>query len=348
MINVAGFGHANNRVDQQVGLGFAGGAEGQLLVGAVQRVAGLEGDNFAPADFAEIGAQFIWGVAAGAEIIVHRLLDAGDRAAQIDAASLVVQVVDGRMRVIVGAKDHFGLAGLVWRPAVGDGHGGEDHAFLVAQGDVFAHFQGFGKLFGDIQVDRHRPERPIGQPHVFHNAVVVFLGQEALERVEAAIHQKLKIADLARCQVVAFQLACVDFQLLSRVIRDIELGDRSQIVLHWMSPVFNGRQAAGGAREFRIKRVVFSELAGEELIGEATFLGGASPGQCVGIALPLVRAGAVADCDQPGIRSRAQLGVQPAQGHTQSRSRRALRGLRCQVQLAQESEEQVFFIWGRI
>ena len=59
-------------------------AESQLLVGAVQRVAGLEGHNLAPAQFAEVGAQLVWGVAAGAEIIVHRLLDAGHGAAQVD------------------------------------------------------------------------------------------------------------------------------------------------------------------------------------------------------------------------------------------------------------------------
>jgi hypothetical protein len=55
-----------------------GGAEGQFLVRAVQRVAGLEGHDLAPAELAEIGAQLVRRVAAGAEIVVHRLLDAGD------------------------------------------------------------------------------------------------------------------------------------------------------------------------------------------------------------------------------------------------------------------------------
>jgi hypothetical protein len=39
---------------------------------------------------------------------------------------------------VVGAKDLFGLARLVGVQLVGDGHGGEDHAFLVAQRDVLA------------------------------------------------------------------------------------------------------------------------------------------------------------------------------------------------------------------
>ena len=55
VVDVAGLGHADDRVDQQVRLRLAGGAEGQLLVRAVQRVAGLEGDDPAPAELAEVG-----------------------------------------------------------------------------------------------------------------------------------------------------------------------------------------------------------------------------------------------------------------------------------------------------
>jgi hypothetical protein len=107
-------------VDQQVGLRLLGGAEGQFLVRAVQRVAGLEGDDLAPAELAEIGAQLVRRVAAGAEIVMRRRLDAGDRPAEIDLARRVVQVVDRRMRVVVGAEDLLGLARLVRRPLVGD------------------------------------------------------------------------------------------------------------------------------------------------------------------------------------------------------------------------------------
>ena len=65
VVDVAGLGHADRRVDQQVRLRLAGGAEGQLLVGAVQRVAGLEGDDAAPAELAEVGAELVRGVAPG-------------------------------------------------------------------------------------------------------------------------------------------------------------------------------------------------------------------------------------------------------------------------------------------
>ena len=147
VVHVAGLRHADDGVDQQVRLRFAGGAEGQFLVRAVQRVAGLEGHDAAPAQLAEIGAQLIGRVAAGAEIVVHWLLDAGHRTAEVDVACRVVQVVHRRVGEVIGAKDLLGLARFVRGPFVGHRHGAEDDAFLVAERDVLAKFDGLQRIF---------------------------------------------------------------------------------------------------------------------------------------------------------------------------------------------------------
>ena len=87
--------------------------EKTATLGAVQRVAGLEHHDLAPAELLELGAQFVRRVAAAAEIVMHRRLDALDRPAEIDRMRLVVQVVDGRMRDVVGAEDEVGHQGAV-------------------------------------------------------------------------------------------------------------------------------------------------------------------------------------------------------------------------------------------
>ena len=51
---------------------------------------------------------------------------------------------------------------------------------------------------------------PSASAHVLDDAVVVGLGQEALERVEAAVHQQFEVADLARRQVPRRQVAGLD------------------------------------------------------------------------------------------------------------------------------------------
>jgi len=96
-------------MDQKVGLRFFGRTECQFLMGAVERVTGLEGHNLAPAHFAEVSAQLVWRIATGAEIIMYRLLDACDRAAKVNRAGCVVQVVHRRVGQIVSAKNLLGF-----------------------------------------------------------------------------------------------------------------------------------------------------------------------------------------------------------------------------------------------
>ena len=229
MIDVARLGHAHDGVDQQVGLRLLGGAEGQFLMRAVQRVARLEGHDAPPAELAEQRAQLVGRVAPTAEIVMHRLLDAGDRPAQIDRPGGVMQVVHRRMCGIIGAEDLRGLLGLVGRPAVGDRHGPEDHPLHVAQRDVLTDLDPVGEGLGHIEGDGHRPERAIGQPQRVHHAGIVGLGHESLERVEPAIHQKLQIADLPPAEIPADQLSGLEFQFLGAVVRDIKLGDGGEI-----------------------------------------------------------------------------------------------------------------------
>ena len=84
MVNVARFGEADDRMNQEVGLCLAGRAEREFLVRAVKRISGLEGDNAPPAQFAEIRPQFVRRIATHFEVVVHRLLNASDWATQID------------------------------------------------------------------------------------------------------------------------------------------------------------------------------------------------------------------------------------------------------------------------
>ena len=113
VIHVARFRHADDGVDQEVGLSFLCGPESEFLMRPVQGIARLERHDAAPAHLAEIGAQFVRGVAARAEIVVNRLLDACDRPAQINIPGSVVQIVDSRMCNIIRAKDFLGLTGFV-------------------------------------------------------------------------------------------------------------------------------------------------------------------------------------------------------------------------------------------
>ena len=237
VIDIAGLGQTHNRVDQQVGLRFFCRTKRQFLMRAVQRVAGLKRHNAAPAHFAEIRAQLIWRVARAAEIVMHWLLDTRHRAAQVDFARLVMQVIDGRVGVIIGAKHHLRLARFVRLPLIGHRHRAQDHTFLVAQRDILAQLNAISELFAHIQRDWHWPQLARAQAHILNDAVIIGLGQKAFQRVEAAIHQQLQITDLAWRQIMRGQLGRLCFHLLSRVKGDKKLRDRGQVILHQFGPV---------------------------------------------------------------------------------------------------------------
>ena len=97
--------------------------------------------------------------------------------------------------------------------------------------------------------------------------------------------------------------------------------------------------------QFGMKGVVFFEFAGQEPIGQPKLFRRAPRGDGIGETLATVRAGALADPDQAGIRSRAQLGIEATERNPQSASGCPLRRVRRNVKLAQEAKELVFRVW---
>ena len=199
VVDVAGLGQAHDGVDQQVRLRLPRGAEGQLLMRAVEGVAGLERDDLAPAELAEVGAQLVGRVAAGAEIVVHGRLDAGDRPAEIDRPGLVMQVGDGGVRAVVGRRTRGrpratcpGSRGP-WTERIARITPSGSRSAMSWPSSIFS-----AKAAETSSVIGHGPERAVGEPHLLDHAVVVGPPEETLERREPAVHQELDVADLPR------------------------------------------------------------------------------------------------------------------------------------------------------
>ena len=165
VIDVARPRHADHGMQQQVGLALARRAEGELLVRAVHGVAGLEGDDLAPAKLAKPPAQLRRRVAQQLEVVVHRRLDAAQLPAHVDRARAMLQEVDARVVIVLRAEDATRLGGLVGLPAVADLHGGDQHAFGIAKRDVIAILEPGRELAAHVEVDRDRPDDARGQPH---------------------------------------------------------------------------------------------------------------------------------------------------------------------------------------
>ena len=207
VIHIAGLRHADDRVDQQVGLGFPGRAKGEFLVRAVHRVARLKRDHAPPAEFPEALAQLPRVVAQVLEVIVRRRFDAPEASAEVDAVRAIEQVIDARMRVVDRAEHGACFAFEVGTEDARKLHRGDQDALGVAQRDRVAFPERRRELLVHVERDRDRPEHAAGKPHVGQYAVVVGFTEKAVERGERAVEQQFEVAKLTHRQVPRRQIA---------------------------------------------------------------------------------------------------------------------------------------------
>ena len=187
VVDVAGLGQADHRVEQKVGLGDLRRALGQLLMRPMHRVAGLERDHPRPAPLLELAAQVLRLVAQLAEVVLGRPREALEPAAEIDRLRPVEQVVDARMAVVGGAEHRL--------PPRAPGRARRCPATVISairkpsgsrSPTVAPGCSVLGELPADVERDRDRPQRAVGEPHARAHRLVVRLPEKALERREAA------------------------------------------------------------------------------------------------------------------------------------------------------------------
>ena len=197
MIDVARLGDAHDGVDQEPAADLLGRPLGELLVGTVQGVAGLEGDDPRPAQRLEVLAQLGRRPPQLDEVIVGRGADHLEPARGV-VARLAVEVGHGGVLLVERAVGVLGLVLLVRGVDLLDVEEGQQIAVDVAQGQRLALVDPVARRDG--QGDRQGPERAVGQPHLADHAVVVGLAHEAAQRREAAHAEELEVAESALVQ----------------------------------------------------------------------------------------------------------------------------------------------------
>ena len=207
VVDVARLRHPHHRVNQQVGLDLLRRAQRQLLVRPVHRVARLERNDARPPQLGELGPQLRRGVAQEPVVVVRDGLHAGQRAADVVRLRPLEQVRHARMLRVRRAEDGLGLGLPIGPPDILDLQRRQHDAFGVAQRQAGAGCERRGQRLGDVQRDRHRPQRAVGETHLRAHALVVAARHEAGERREAPVEQELQVAQLARREVVGRPVA---------------------------------------------------------------------------------------------------------------------------------------------
>ena len=190
--DVAGLGLADQRVDEEPVAGLQRGL-GQVLVGAVDRVAGLEGDDPLPAALLEVGLVLGRRLVAAHEglLVVGQRVDL-DRAGDA-AVALLVDRGDARVLLVGGPVDLLGLALDVALPDLLDRDPAERLAFVAGELDDVADLA----LEVGRQGDRDRPVVAAGGAHLGADALPVGGALEAGQRREAAVADHLEVGGVA-------------------------------------------------------------------------------------------------------------------------------------------------------
>ena len=202
VVDVARLGHPDDGVNQQAGLDLLGRAQGQLLVGAVHRVAGLERHHPGPPQLGEGAPQLGRGVPQLLVVVVRHRLHALDPAPDVRRPAAVEEVGDAGVLAVGGAEHRLGLRLTVRTPDVLHVEDGQHHALGVAEGQAVAGRQLVGQRFADVERDRDRPQRAVSEPHAGADGTVVARSHEPRQWGEPAVEQQLKVADLAGSEIV--------------------------------------------------------------------------------------------------------------------------------------------------
>jgi len=130
---------------------------------------------------------------------VHEALNHLDLTTNVDIASGLVEVLDGRV-LGVTTENELGLGLLVGPVDVVDGQDADVAVVTgVAKSNAVAGLEAetLDLVLGKIEVDGHGEEVAVGETVVLADAIVVLLVHETLERREATVDDKLEIAKLA-------------------------------------------------------------------------------------------------------------------------------------------------------
>ena len=183
VIDIAGPGHADDRMDEETGFDLLRGAEGEFDMRAVHWVASLEGDDAAPTLVRKFGTKLGRGLAEGFEVVVARKLEALKAPADVPWIAPVHQIGNAGVGATRAVEDGFALGLAIGLPDVFDVQNGNHDALGVAQRDFgAARLEGLGEGFRHIEGNRDRPKDAVAQAQLAANAFVIGLIHEAGER----------------------------------------------------------------------------------------------------------------------------------------------------------------------
>jgi hypothetical protein len=213
-------------MEQQHPVHALSGTLGQLFVGAVERVAGLEGDHVGSAELRQAGAGLGRREAQLLKVVVPRELEHAQPAGQVEPAP-AMHLGHQRVAGVGGgedlARDRVAVPGV----DLFEGQHGQQLVLGVAQGHVGIELERVARL--DWQGDGDGEDVAAGQAHLGADARKVGLAHEAVQGREGAGGQQFQVAHDPLRNLQRRQAAGLRLEGLGGLARDHQVHQRAAI-----------------------------------------------------------------------------------------------------------------------
>ena len=141
----------------------------------------LKCDDLAPAEFLEAVSNFTRRIPQILVVVVRRLFEAAQFAANVNRIANILKVIHGRMCFVRSPVNAFGLRIEIGCPQVANLERRKNDAFEIAQCQLVTWFDVRRKLFGYIEHDRNRPQHAALEAHLIDDRIVVIFVEKPVQ-----------------------------------------------------------------------------------------------------------------------------------------------------------------------
>lgn len=163
VIDITGFGHTNNRVDEDISLGVSSGKKGQFTMRSVHGVSGLETDQAQDILTLDFGTDFIGGQTVFREVVVNWKSDTLELTSNVGVANFLEANLNRGVANIIGTSENLLTFQSLVRGVLGRNvHNGDDSHFVVTQSNAITNVNGGGLVIVQFKTIRHGPNNSRG------------------------------------------------------------------------------------------------------------------------------------------------------------------------------------------
>ncbi|MEJ7707798.1 MAG: hypothetical protein WKF82_11360 [Nocardioidaceae bacterium] len=178
-------------MDEQLGVGLSGSAQGELEVGPVHGIAGVERHHALPAKTLELTTQLGRSAPEVGKVNVREGLEHLELSGGVPGIGAVQEVTDARVSFVCGTEDRRSLSPQIGLPGLCQMESGNHHSLRITQCERPGALRRLDHILRQVEHDGDGPQGAIGQSHGLAHCRVVVGTEESSQRRKPSVREQL-------------------------------------------------------------------------------------------------------------------------------------------------------------